>query len=53
MGFLPFQAKEAILEMDSYCKFTLPARFVPHGAHLLDCILGESTEQGGWGRLLL
>ena len=35
MGFLPFQAKEAILEMDSYCKFTLPACFVPNGACLL------------------
>lgn len=34
VGFLPFQAKEAILEMDSYCKYTLSACFVPNCAPL-------------------
>lgn len=35
VGLFPFQAKEAILEMDSYCKCTLSACFAPNGAHLL------------------
>lgn len=33
MGFLSFQAKEAILEMDSYCKLPFSACFVPNCVH--------------------
>lgn len=42
MGFLSFQAKEAILEMDSYCKWSLSACFVHNCAHL--CIRLPSGE---------
>ncbi|KAM9090417.1 pleckstrin homology domain-containing family G member 3 isoform 8-T11 [Megaptera novaeangliae] len=51
---IPQKAKEAILEMDSYCKCTLSACFVPNGAHLWvrpgealpDTHIPESREDG-------